>query len=534
MTVSSPLTSTATRRRPTSRFSPTDRIVIGGVAANSPTTDPAAVLVARFNTNGTLDSTFGTGGRVAFAGAPLIAATHVVLQGTRTIAAGVGPRREPRLSRYNANGTLDTTFGSNGKRVVQAGKLTFVSDLVIDGSGRIVVLGDVALRVGLAFNPTFTSLFRFSANGNVDPSFGCFGTVLTEMLGNGAGTTYVQSMASAAVADGNDIVVGGSATSNPAAGSVGTDSFVARYHGDGGVHRRVRVVALRRRHVRVRWDAGVRVDVRAALERSRSSASRTTTPRPATGPSPATAACSRSARAQFLGSMGAMQLNQPIVGMAVDPRRQGLLARRARRRHLRLRHRRVLRLHGRDPTRTSPSSAWPPPRTARATGSSRATAACSRSAPPASRARPAACRLNKPVVGIAADPDAKGYWIVASDGGVFSFARQVRGLDRQHRPRANPSSVSPPTPTASATGWPRATADSSPSTPSSTAPTAPPLPRRLDRSTIAIAATPAPRTDLNVARSGDRVSRRHVPHVLPKPETSRTWPVKSVLIWRAR
>ena len=213
---------------------PDGRIVIGGVAANSPTTDPAAVLVARFNTNGTIDSTFGTGGRVAFAGAPLIAATHVVLQGTRTIAAGVDRAGNRAFSRYNANGTLDTTFGSNGKRVVQAGKLTFVSDLVIDGSGRIVVLGDVALRVGLAFNPTFTSLFRFSANGNVDPSFGCFGTVLTEMLGNGAGTTYVQSMASAAVADGNDIVVGGSATSNPSAGSVGTDSFVARYHGDGG------------------------------------------------------------------------------------------------------------------------------------------------------------------------------------------------------------------------------------------------------------------------------------------------------------
>ena len=30
-------------------------------------------------------------------------------------------------------------------------------------------------------------------------------------------------------------------------------------------------------------------------------------------------------------------------------------------------------------------------------------------------------RLNKPIVGIAASPDGKGYWLVASDGGVFAF-----------------------------------------------------------------------------------------------------------------
>ncbi|MDA8399634.1 MAG: hypothetical protein M0008_06245, partial [Actinomycetota bacterium] len=29
--------------------------------------------------------------------------------------------------------------------------------------------------------------------------------------------------------------------------------------------------------------------------------------------------------------------------------------------------------------------------------------------------------LNKPIVGMAATPDGKGYWFVASDGGIFSF-----------------------------------------------------------------------------------------------------------------
>ncbi|NNN12667.1 MAG: hypothetical protein HKL81_02815, partial [Acidimicrobiaceae bacterium] len=29
--------------------------------------------------------------------------------------------------------------------------------------------------------------------------------------------------------------------------------------------------------------------------------------------------------------------------------------------------------------------------------------------------------LNKPIVGMASTPDGKGYWLVASDGGIFSF-----------------------------------------------------------------------------------------------------------------
>jgi hypothetical protein len=36
-------------------------------------------------------------------------------------------------------------------------------------------------------------------------------------------------------------------------------------------------------------------------------------------------------------------------------------------------------------------------------------------------------RLNKPVVGIAPTPNGKGYWLVASDGGVFAFDAPFRG-----------------------------------------------------------------------------------------------------------
>ena len=72
--------------------------------------------------------------------------------------------------------------------------------------------------------------------------------------------------------------------------------------------------------------------------------------------------------AGFYGSTGGIALNQPDRGHGGHPRRQGLLAGGLRRRHLRLRRRRLLRLDGRPCRSTSRSWAWRPPPTAGATG----------------------------------------------------------------------------------------------------------------------------------------------------------------------
>ena len=76
----------------------------------------------------------------------------------------------------------------------------------------------------------------------------------------------------------------------------------------------------------------------------------------------------------------------------------------------------------RDPyTLTSQSWGWRRPRTVLGTGSSPPTAAFSASAPPTSTDQPAGPILNQPIVGMAATPDGIGYWLVAADGGIFSF-----------------------------------------------------------------------------------------------------------------
>ena len=145
----------------------------------------------------------------------------------------------------------------------------------------------------------------------------------------------------------------------------------------------------------------------------------------ATGSSPPTAASSASATPAFHGSTGGDRLNQPIVGMAATADRRGLLARRLRRRHLQLRRRR------------------------------------------ASSARPAASRLNQPIVGMAATPTGKGYWLVAADGGIFSFGDAgflgSTGAMRLNQPIVGMAAVAD---RARATGsWPPTAASSASATP---------------------------------------------------------------------
>ena len=86
---------------------------------------------------------------------------------------------------------------------------------------------------------------------------------------------------------------------------------------------------------------------------------------------------------------------------------------------------------------------------------------------------PAPGHLNKPIVGMAATPDGKGYWLVASDGGIFAFGDAAFYGSTGSIASTDPSWAWPPPPTARATGWWRPTAASSPSaTPASTAPRA--------------------------------------------------------------
>jgi uncharacterized delta-60 repeat protein len=142
--------------------------------------------LARFSTNGELDTTFGSAGLVftKLSTYDDIARALVVQPDGKILAAG-SCSDSFCVARYNANGALDATFGSSGT-VIAVGGSSEGHALALQHDGRIVVAGE-CYAGGWDF-----CLARFSANGALDPSFGSSGKVATPM---GSNNDYIRAIA---------------------------------------------------------------------------------------------------------------------------------------------------------------------------------------------------------------------------------------------------------------------------------------------------------------------------------------------------
>ena len=134
-----------------------------------------------------------------------------------------------------------------------------------------------------------------------------------------------------------------------------------------------------------------------------------------------------------IGANAVADANAPIVGMAATPGRRRLLARRPRTgASSATATPAFFGSAGRRCTLNAPivgMAATPERRTA--TGWWRPTAASSATATPRFFGSTGSLRLNAPIVGMAATPDGDGYWLVAADGGIFSYGdAALRRLDR--------------------------------------------------------------------------------------------------------
>lgn len=139
--------------------------------------------LARYNANGSLDATFGVGGRVVTG--VVGSAFAVAIQSDNKIVAGGRIDGDVQLARYNPDGTLDSSFGVNGKLATPTdivGDADAAANIVILPSGEILVSGGSS--VGGAADPT--GLARYLPNGSLDTSFGTGGKViLDESVGEG-------------------------------------------------------------------------------------------------------------------------------------------------------------------------------------------------------------------------------------------------------------------------------------------------------------------------------------------------------------
>ncbi len=125
--------------------------------------------------------------------------------------------------------------------------------------------------------------------------------------------------------------------------------------------------------------------------------------------------------AKFFGSTGNLAAEQADRADGRDPQREGLLAGGVRRWDLRLRRRRLLRLDRRHPAEQADRGHGADAQRAGLLAGGVGRWASSPSATPDSSAPPASLRLNRPIVDLAPSPDGDGYWMVASDGGVFAY-----------------------------------------------------------------------------------------------------------------
>jgi len=162
---------------------PDGRIIIAGESSYE-------FLVARYNPNGMLDTTFGNGGyRLANFSSNWDGATDAVLQPDgKIILVGWAEVNSPydsfALARFNSDGSFDQSFGNGGKvLMVNRGDLNAA---VLQSDGKLIALG-----ISNSTNSGF-QLLRFDVNGSLDTTFGNGGTVTTFFGGNPAvGTDLV-------------------------------------------------------------------------------------------------------------------------------------------------------------------------------------------------------------------------------------------------------------------------------------------------------------------------------------------------------
>lgn len=183
---------------------------------------PQGIALARFQADGSLDTTFGGDGMVESPVPSLFysSANAVALQGDGKIvvAGSTAFAFEAHIVvlRYLADGTLDAGFGTGGIVTTEFGNQEYPMDLVIQPDGKIVVVGgDAGQRI---------VVLRYLADGTPDASFGGDGNV-TLAIG-----TSAEARDAALQPDGRIVVVGSQFVP-----FVGTHAVVVRLLADGSL-----------------------------------------------------------------------------------------------------------------------------------------------------------------------------------------------------------------------------------------------------------------------------------------------------------
>src|SRR5262249_22993643 len=161
-----------------------DKIVVGGQGHIKKYSSVFAL--ARFNSDGSLDQTFGSGGTVLtdFANGGEYALEmavqtdgKIVLSGLHLTHTGKSSLWEFAVARYTPNGVLDTTFGSGGEVIVDVGESLRPDSRSGSRYMDMALSGDHIDLVGSGSISGSMYVVQLTAAGQLDPSFGVGGMV---------------------------------------------------------------------------------------------------------------------------------------------------------------------------------------------------------------------------------------------------------------------------------------------------------------------------------------------------------------------
>lgn len=175
---------------------PDGKLVMGGYTQTSSVL-PFNFGVVRYMPNGTLDPTFGTGGKIAtdIISTDSDQATDVLVQpdGKIVLAGCAGTNTVGLMTavRYLPNGTLDTSFADNGILQIPNSASVFFNSVALQTDGKLVFGG--------GGNGVF-AIYRYNSDGTADTAFGNNGFV--DGMGNYASKVLIQPN--------QKIVIGGS------------------------------------------------------------------------------------------------------------------------------------------------------------------------------------------------------------------------------------------------------------------------------------------------------------------------------------
>lgn len=183
------------------------KLLVAGYARNLDYAHDTFAL-ARYDSSGQLDKTFGTNGWVLtpiypFTGAGVndMANALTIAPDGKIIVAGVTGTflADFAVARYNPDGSLDTSFGGDGTVVTDIGGQDSANAVIVQDDNKILVAGNGWTS---GSNEDFT-LVRYNEDGSLDSAFGSGGIVTTDFSG---GADRAQGLA--LLPDGRIIVAG--------------------------------------------------------------------------------------------------------------------------------------------------------------------------------------------------------------------------------------------------------------------------------------------------------------------------------------